>query len=548
MEDENQKQAKNHLVSRYQKENAESRMGFGDKTSFLPEVLNKPELYEQLEFSGTAMVSPDTLSSGQKADIPPTSNGASMLKKKETGAFVKRTEPQKEMGMHHPGTQSRKQPEQFPMIRLKAPEELVLLKRTKKKQAVKTYESSQKQPEPPATLQKEPEPDSKAEQGIRNYGISVRSQKIMQFRKKQFRKADKRLKEAIENEKQEQAEGMAAGSPGMTVKGTVKKWVLRAARATEKTADAAFSVAEAPEQVFSGYTKAKARKQAMEKMDVSTMAKEAGTTAFRICISLFKKILKYAKALLSVMGIFGLLALVLGAVLWCIIFFIAAGVSSGNAKEQNEVVSESDMPQTETDYVFYNQGDYQTDMGGGQTVAQSGCGLTCLASVLATWTGNKEITPNTVVHYAKVHNTTTGSNGIILVSSGLYGGMCKEYGLTYQAVSKTQENLRLALSSGHSVIVMLSSSSKWTDGTYVTSRTHYIVLMKYEKSGRIACMNPAGGRLCYIEESTVLSDTGTDTLHVIYGDTPLNETSEQKAKGAEDKMSDDAGRIKDEGR
>ena len=106
----------------------------------------------------------------------------------------------------------------------------------------------------------------------------------------------------------------------------------------------------------------------------------------------------------------------------------------------------------------------------------------------------------------------------------------------------------MALSSGHSVIVMLSSSSKWMDGTYVTSRMHYIVLMKYEKSGRIACMNPAGGRLCYIEESTVLSDTGTDTLHVIYGDMPLNETSEQKAKGAENKTSDGAGRIEDEGR
>ena len=99
----------------------------------------------------------------------------------------------------------------------------------------------------------------------------------------------------------------------------------------------------------------------------------------------------------------------------------------------------------------------------------------------------------------------------------MISGLCNQYGLTYTTiVPKSREQLRDALNAGKSVIVLLSNRARWCNGNYVTSNTHYIVLMGYSENGTILCMNPAGGTLCYITEDTVVNDTGTDTFHVIY--------------------------------
>lgn len=172
-------------------------------------------------------------------------------------------------------------------------------------------------------------------------------------------------------------------------------------------------------------------------------------------------------------------------------------------------------------YVFFNQGDYSNAMGVGsdgrvRTIAGSGCGLTAIASVLCKWTDRTDITPETVLNYAL--NGASGSRcSIVLVSSSMISGLCNQYGLTYTTiVPKSREQLRDALNAGKSVIVLLSNRARWCNGNYVTSNTHYIVLMGYSENGTILCMNPAGGTLCYITEDTVVNDTGTDTFHVIY--------------------------------
>lgn len=185
-------------------------------------------------------------------------------------------------------------------------------------------------------------------------------------------------------------------------------------------------------------------------------------------------------------------------------------------------------------YIYFNQGDYSDPMGctfrGVTTIRSSGCGLTALASVLATWTGDTSITPRTVLNYG-LHGRDGNTCSIVLVSSSLYGGMCEKYGLTYETiVPKDAAKLRLALIEGKSVIVLLSNRAKWSDGNYVTSRTHYIVLMGFAKNGKIACMNPAGGNKKYIDFDTVVNDTGTDTFHVIYSEEKLQQWKQEDNK------------------
>ena len=164
------------------------------------------------------------------------------------------------------------------------------------------------------------------------------------------------------------------------------------------------------------------------------------------------------------------------------------------------------------------------------TIRRSGCGLTALASALATWTGDTSITPRTVLNYA-LNGRDGNTCSIVLVSSSLYGGMCEKYGLTYETiVPKDAGKLRAALIDGKSVIVLLSNRAKWSDGNYVTSRTHYIVLMGFAQNGKIACMNPAGGNMKYIDFDTVVNDPGTDTFHVIYSEEKLQQWKQEDSK------------------
>lgn len=204
--------------------------------------------------------------------------------------------------------------------------------------------------------------------------------------------------------------------------------------------------------------------------------------------------------------------------------------ASGNGNSAPSGIVNTHM----SSYIYFNQGDYSDPMGctsnGVTTIRRSGCGLTALASALATWTGDTSITPRTVLNYG-LNGRDGNTCSIVLVSSSLYGGMCEKYGLTYETiVPKDAGKLRAALIDGKSVIVLLSNRAKWSDGNYVTSRTHYIVLMGFAQNGKIACMNPAGGNMKYIDFNTVVNDPGTDTFHVIYSEEKLQQWKQEDSK------------------
>lgn len=366
-----------------------------------------------------------------------------------------------------------------------------------------------------------------------------------EFKEEVREKQEERYKEEQAEAVEEQTEAAASGDVPEYAYAKAKETGNKVINAGRKVMNAAADVTEAvttaPEMLSKNYSKAKRAKQEIEHMDVEAAAKEAAKGTVSVTSGILKKVHKLIKQWLPFIGaISGVIAAFFVVVIVFII--VVAVLASGAASDTVSDETGDSGRHTDTSmYVFYNQGDYTTSMGGGQTIAQSGCGLTCLASVIATWTGNTNVTPVTVVNYAKTHHTVRGASGVILVSSELYGGMAGEFSLTYETASVTKDNITNALSDGKSIIAMLTSASKWTDGTYVTSRTHFVALIGFNDDGTIACMNPAGGKRCDISMNTILADSGCTVLHIFYDKDKLSgeDKNSEKNKNSEEEAKSD---------
>ena len=317
--------------------------------------------------------------------------------------------------------------------------------------------------------------------------------------------------EATENAVSGNAKGFAVAK--------VKKGANTLVQTVKKGAGAAGNLTEAPENMIKGYSKARAKKEQIEKIDVEGVAKDFGSFVSHFFISIAKKVVKY---LMLLIGTLGLAFVIVMLMFFLLIFIVFVAVTGYDESAATSTVSASVTNNSEIidGCVYINQGDYEdVSMGGGQTISESGCGLTCLASVLATYTGNTSITPVTVINYARSHNTATSDSGAYLVCYSLYNGLAEEYGVNCDIYySVTHDYIYEALTTGKSVVVKLTSESKWTDGTAVTTGTHFIVLLAYTDTANriIACMNPSGGKTSYIAESTILNDSGCTYMYVFY--------------------------------
>lgn len=163
--------------------------------------------------------------------------------------------------------------------------------------------------------------------------------------------------------------------------------------------------------------------------------------------------------------------------------------------------------------VLYSQGDSRwsnVSLGGRYTMGSSGCGLTCIASVIATWTGDMSVTPITVADYAKNINGSDWRLGAQVVIRT----MIPAYGLQMDTITNVKADfsgVRQALNEGKSVIVFVDSvgGGSWLDpdtGNKIktfTSNTHFFVLIGYVENGMIACMDPNGGVIRYTSEEQV---------------------------------------------
>lgn len=102
-----------------------------------------------------------------------------------------------------------------------------------------------------------------------------------------------------------------------------------------------------------------------------------------------------------------------------------------------------------------------------QTIANSGCGPTSMADIIATWVDRK-ITPVEMCQYAVKHGFRTRSSG---TAWGFFKSIAKAYGFTGFIQTKSMATARTALKNGAFVVASMGPGY-WTKGG------HYICLWK----------------------------------------------------------------------
>ena len=124
--------------------------------------------------------------------------------------------------------------------------------------------------------------------------------------------------------------------------------------------------------------------------------------------------------------------------------------------------------------VDYKQGDkrwgkvvYTSCGNKNQTIANSGCGPTSMADIMATWI-NAKITPVEMCKYAVEHGFRTKSSG---TAWGFFKSIAKAYGFTGFVQTKSMAAAREALKNG-ALVVASMGPGYWTRGG------HYICLWK----------------------------------------------------------------------
>ncbi len=149
------------------------------------------------------------------------------------------------------------------------------------------------------------------------------------------------------------------------------------------------------------------------------------------------------------------------------------------------LLSDSAIPNVAKVPVYYSQGDsrwgsmmYSNHNDRGQTIANSGCGPTCMAMILATLI-KASIQPPALCNFALINGYRTANNG---TSWGFFPAAAKEYGLACKQTSSTDEVVK-ALKDGKIAIASMGKG-------YFTKGGHYIVLHGVE-GNNILCHDPA---------------------------------------------------------
>lgn len=128
--------------------------------------------------------------------------------------------------------------------------------------------------------------------------------------------------------------------------------------------------------------------------------------------------------------------------------------------------------------VDYKQGDrrwgsvvYTSCGNKKQTIANSGCGPTSMADIMATWI-DRNITPREMCKYAVDHGYRTRNSG---TAWGFFQSIAKAYGFTGFVQTKSMATARAALKNGAFVVASMGPGY-WTKGG------HFICLWKTDET------------------------------------------------------------------
>lgn len=125
--------------------------------------------------------------------------------------------------------------------------------------------------------------------------------------------------------------------------------------------------------------------------------------------------------------------------------------------------------------IYTKNGTYNTK----QTIRNSGCGVTAMADVVATW-WNKNITPVDMAKYSVKNGYRTTNSG---TAWGFFKAVAQEYKASKFIQTSSYATAKNALSDG-AIVVVSVGKSRWTKGG------HYITWWK-EEDGKVYINDPA---------------------------------------------------------
>lgn len=168
-------------------------------------------------------------------------------------------------------------------------------------------------------------------------------------------------------------------------------------------------------------------------------------------------------------------------------FQATAGLERTGNVTRNDWLALFDCPYTRTarpngtntvQPVDYKQGDsrwgkivYTSCGNKSQTIANSGCGPTSMADIMATWI-DRYITPKEMCKYAVDHGYRTKNSG---TAWGFFQSIAKAYGFAGFVQTKSMATARAALKSGAFVVASMGPGY-WTKGG------HFICLWKTDET------------------------------------------------------------------
>lgn len=130
-------------------------------------------------------------------------------------------------------------------------------------------------------------------------------------------------------------------------------------------------------------------------------------------------------------------------------------------------------------YLYQTDSEWASATYAGETVANSGCGPTCLSMVYVYLTGKKDKDPAQMAAFSEANDyIESGMTTWTFMSEG-----AQKLGLRSQELSADESVIRTQLESGHPIIASVSKGDFTTQG-------HFIVLESTDAFGRIMVRDP----------------------------------------------------------
>lgn len=149
---------------------------------------------------------------------------------------------------------------------------------------------------------------------------------------------------------------------------------------------------------------------------------------------------------------------------------------------RRNIAIESFIPLNTGEFVYYSQKDSRWGeelYGSSGTIAEAGCGPTCLAMAASTLTG-ENVTPLDAARWAADNGQRcegSGSFHSIIPAGG------KHYGFSVEGAGRNKEKIMTALKNNEPVVVLMSKGHFTTGG-------HFILLRGLSPSGKVLVSDP----------------------------------------------------------